>query len=217
MPNTQYKTLGRFVQRAWHYVDYDAPPGGEKHILNTYVAHLRGPKSRGWTSDYRGMFSVSRDTIRQHDAGVYADIGAKIRNKECSSRNCCMETFFAALFGCNPHLFAAPSCESGTLARAAHAVVEGDFRKDSAQGGARPVAETRWRRCGDRTILYGESAVNGLLLCIGHEGSADGARRAREDLARSVAGEVWRANATALEFKKTSQWRYLGEGKVEGF
>eukprot|EP00579_Thalassiosira_antarctica_P001598 CAMPEP_0201871366 /NCGR_PEP_ID=MMETSP0902-20130614/4294_1 /ASSEMBLY_ACC=CAM_ASM_000551 /TAXON_ID=420261 /ORGANISM="Thalassiosira antarctica, Strain CCMP982" /LENGTH=354 /DNA_ID=CAMNT_0048397331 /DNA_START=66 /DNA_END=1127 /DNA_ORIENTATION=+ len=201
LPGLQYKSLSRSVSQAWHWVNMEKTGNGEKEILTKYLGVLwKIHKQAGWLSDYRGMFTVSRERIKDHDLSVYADISGTIRRRECEERNCCMEIFFSSLFRCNPNLF--QNCESGVYEGLASSVSDEDYRKDGTHG-KYPSTVTNWIKCVDETLLYTKSSMNGALICIRHSnGTNSTGINIQQMYSEMLSKDVWKADLSNVTWNK---------------
>mmetsp|Transcript_38979 Transcript_38979/g.93363 ORF Transcript_38979/g.93363 Transcript_38979/m.93363 type:complete len:368 (+) Transcript_38979:178-1281(+) len=211
LPGEQYKSLSRHVDLAWHFVDYNAPGNGEKKILDD-LGFMEG-MGKSWVSAYRGMFAVSGDRIKRYGLNAYADINVKIREKECETRNCLMETYFSPLFGCEPSKFQArdnQKCTSGVFKNVANTVFEDDHRKNACCQMQKwhSFEDTKWLNCGNETLLYALNNLNGALMCIEHTRAANSTEHVRRLYLDMIAADVWKANLTSLVFHAQSQWEH---------
>lgn len=213
MPGLQYKSLSRVVGPAWHFVKYEEVKDGEKDILNSHLGFLLTQphvRNTGWLSDYRGMFTVSRDQIREHSLNVYAGISGKIRMKVCELRNCCMETWFSSLFGCNTYFFRNDdeNCRSGVYKNLANAVFDEDYNKDGV-GDKPPTKDTNWIDCGDKMMFFAKSEMNGALICVRRTDYTNSTNiNGLQLFTKMIAKDTWRPQFSNVTWGKPSQWHH---------
>jgi hypothetical protein len=77
--------------------------------------------------------------------------------------------------------------------------------KDSSSDGHAPAQDFKWQMCGNKTILYSESTVNGNLICLDNPNGTS-VETIRHLLEEMVIGDVWGANLSNQTFHKQSQW-----------
>ena len=209
VPGTTYQDLSRHVRVAWHMIDYkdNTKKKGEEEIMMHSFRYMQNQSS--WLTNWRGMFAVSRDQIKQHQWHIYADINDKLCRKECNFLNCNMEVWFSTLFHCNSHLFQNSShenetkCTSGVYTNISRIVFEEDYKKDG-QHDPKPNLQTEWISCGNRTIFYAGSSINGALICT--DGTITNEEMNKHLYSELVLGETWRANLTNMTWDQPPQW-----------
>lgn len=168
-----------------------------------------------WLSSWRGMFAASREQIRLHPRNDFVDINENLCSGSCGYRNCNMEVFFSPFFGCDYRLYTtAEQCHSGIIRSMSRTVFAEDYLKDAyANEHIGPMAtDTHWSRCGNRTIYYSRSTLNGLLLCI-HESNSNFESNVLgltvSSLDKLMRNEKWKPDLSNLTYKKPSQWKRI--------
>ena len=212
IPGTTYKSLSRYVKDAWHFQGQNE---AEMEIMRHSFPHLENKTA--YLTSWRGMFAVSRDQIKLHPQKDYLDISKKLCSGTCGFRNCNMETFFAPFFGCDVHSPHANNdnpeqCEFGVSRGIASSVFAEDHLKDGNNGGTK-TNDTNWSRCGNKTVYYSVSTLNGMLLCMDASRAKRESSRGGNLMASSynemLLNESWKPDLSNLTFKKPSQWSYI--------
>ena len=213
MPGLQYKSLSRHVSQAWHYVKYDNYEKGEKGIVTNHLNFLLTQPhvhNTGWMSDYRGMFTVSREQIKEHPLNVYDGISTKIRDALCQERNCCMETFFSSIFKCNSHFYGDGNCKHGVYKDIANVVFEEDYQKNGCSADVSPVRDTNWIECGHKMMFFAKSCLNGALICISRRRNDNNITNVNglQLLTEMIARDSWKADYANMTWNMPSQWHH---------
>jgi len=196
LPGLTYRGLARNTRSAWHMINYEkAEKRGEPEIMTRYLAHLLNVTL--WINDWREMFTASGAQIRQNPWKAYNFINEKLAHGECNFINCNMETLFSSFFGCGTHFEDESTCTSGVYTNLSLAVHEEDYMKDSFLVGTGPSQDYKWKQCGNKTVLYSESTLNGDLICLDnpHETSAETIRHHLKEL---IVSDIWRADLTTI-------------------
>lgn len=216
LPGTTFKSLSRHVREAWHF---EGQEEAEMEIMRHSFPHLENKTS--YLASWRGMFAASREQIMLHPQEYYFEISKKLCGGTCGFRNCNMEAFFAPFFGCDVHLFHENNennheqCEFGVSHGIAPSVFTEDYLKDSYSGAGTETNETNWARCGNKTVYYSASELNGILLCIMDSGARNsGSSNWRNNMTASsynemIWNESWKPDLSNLTFHKDSQWSYI--------
>lgn len=204
LPGLTYRSLSRYVQVAWHMIDYEKEEKkGDAEIMTRYAPYLFNMSS--WITGWRGMYTVSSAQIRQHPWKSYSFIHEKILREECFFRNCYMEMLFSSLFGCNTHLFEdESSCTSGVYANLSLVVLKEDYWKDTYHNNSYPAQDYKWKQCGNKTLLYSESGLNGDLICLNNPNFSS-AKNIRHYLEELMIGDRI-GDLSNQTFQKASQW-----------
>jgi len=212
IPGTTYKSLSRYVKDAWHFKGTNE---AEMEIMRHSFPHLENKTA--YLTSWRGMFAVSREQIKLHPQKDYLDINKKLCSGTCGFRNCNMETFFAPFFGCDVHLPHANNdnreqCEFGVSRGIAPSVFAEDHLKDGNNGGTK-TNDTNWSQCGNKTVYYSASTLNGVLLCMDASRAKRESSRGGNLMASSynemLLNESWKPDLSNLTFKKPSQLSYI--------
>lgn len=205
LPGVTYRGLSRYVVPAWHMIDYEkVEKRAEVEIMSMSSAYLFNVS--GWISSWRGMFTASGVQIRQHPWKVYAFINDKLAHGECHFQNCNWEVLFGSLFGCDEHLFEdESSCTSGVFTNLTRAVYEEDYMKDSGSVHDGVSSNYNWKQCGNKTILFSASRINGDLICLDNPNGTS-AETLRHHLEELIVSDTWRADLSNQTFHKPSAW-----------
>ncbi len=81
-----------------------------------------------------------------------------------------METVFASFFGCNSISYIGkPGCTEGVYKDLSYPVIEEDYLKDGCRcnkNDTPPAVDTNWIICGNKTMIFTRSMLNGALVCL---------------------------------------------------
>jgi len=84
--------------------------------------------------------------------------------------------------------------------------------KDGNNGGTK-TNDTNWSQCGNKTVYYSASTLNGVLLCMDASRAKRESSRGGNLMASSynemLLNESWKPDLSNLTFKKPSQWSYI--------
>jgi hypothetical protein len=191
-----FRDLSRHVRNGWHTEHNTVVGRLSQHnknnnnhnntsvesiIINETIPTLQN--FRVWKTGWRGMYMVSRQAIKRHPLTIYQDLNRHLCQQTCAYRNCMFESINSPFWGCSdvhfleqggrtPPMYDDEVLQDGCVRETIHdvalAVDYVDFRKDSIYSDdVRQVAhEVQQITCLDRTILFSNSGVNGLLMCI---------------------------------------------------
>ena len=127
---------------------------------------------------------------------------------KCNSRNSKMEVTFGPLFECTNYAFrpdGSTTCASSKCFDTAQNVFEEDYRKHSMNGlsHSETATATEFITCGNNTMIYSESSINGVMVCVSGAHAPD---MIRKDYLKIVKGEVFMADFTN---KCYSRWQNI--------
>ncbi|KAI2511259.1 hypothetical protein MHU86_3225 [Fragilaria crotonensis] len=160
LPGTYYTDLARVVGGGWHM---DADPVRESMIQRVAPDLLN---HSSWLTNWRGQFMASRDALQRVPKEVYTEFNANYCNESCVANDCSMEVWTAAMFQCVDTLFMNELCQVNEHDLSAK-VIPSDFRKDGNGFASEGMAwRTTQKTCGNRSIFYSESEVNGRFFCV---------------------------------------------------
>jgi len=214
IPGTTFKTLSRVVRNAWHFQEQNE---AEKEIMRNSFPYLENMTV--FLTSWRSMFKTSMEQIKLHPYEDYLDIRDKLCRGACGLRNCNMEVFYPPFFGCDIHFSSLKynvqeQCESGVSRDIAPSVFKEDKKKDGFHRSPE-IRDTHWTQCGNRTVYYSVSNLNGMLLCIDEaEAKRESSKRGWGNMTANsysemVLNESWEPDLSTLTWKKQPQWRVI--------
>lgn len=201
IPGMTYRELTRHVRVGWPWKE----TGVRAEMVKKTVPHIL--EEEMWLTGWRSMYMAARSELLKYPNSVYAEFNHNVCNKKCRNIDCGMEVLFGPLYHCDPSLFRGQDCSAPHTHDLAPRIISEDFMKDGLMKNVNSTAKSTKRiTCGDRTMLYAKSTINGVLVCV----KSEGVMSAEEwnDILNRTYAENWIPSLVGSEWQKQPQWKW---------